>query len=357
MFVLAFLLIVLIYALANFYIGRKLYKSFKLVIPNLSRKVFLSVYGGFALITIASFLGAGGIVKYINAYWMGLFCYLFVFSVICDLVFLVFGKKYRNYKGFVALFLSACFVIFGLFNAASVKNTKYTVDLENCDMKIVLISDLHLGAVGSEKRLEKVIDEVNKKNSDIVCIVGDIFDNDFYEVHDTTRVKELLSSVNSKYGVYACLGNHDTGKTVDRMISFIDECGITLLKDEYAVIDEKLILCGRLDSHPIGEGLKRGDITKYFKAWETLDLPVVIMDHNPGNIREYGEEVDLIVCGHTHKGQLFPANFITNMIFDVDYGHFKRDEKSPDVIVTSGAGTWGMPIRVGSYCEVVTISV
>lgn len=382
MFIVAFLFIVLIYVLSNYYIGRKLYKSFKFVISGLKWQVFSAIYGGVALITILSFLGTGGIIKFINAYWMGLFAYLFMFSVVTDIVlgllglirkiplpestnnYLVKGlklipekNKYRNYQGFAVIFLSVCLVGFGIFNATDVENTEYHVDLENCDMKIVLISDLHLGAIGSESRLEKVIDGVNKQNADVVCIAGDIFDSDFSAVKDTKRVKEILGGINSKYGVYACLGNHDAGESVGEMVRFIGDCGITLLKDEYTVIDERLILAGRLDVRPIGKGMKRTDIKKYFAEWESLNMPVVVMDHNPGNIREYGSEVDLILCGHTHKGQIFPANLVTNMIFDVDYGHYKRDEKSPDVIVTSGAGTWGMPMRVGSDCEIVTIFV
>ena len=382
MFIVAFLFIVLIYVLSNYYIGRKLYKSFKFVIPGLKWQVFSAIYGGVALITILSFLGVGGIIKFINAYWMGLFAYLFMFSVITDIVFVFLGlirkipfpestnnylikglklipekNKYRNYQGFAVIFLSVCLVGFGIFNATTVVNTEYHVDLKNCDMKIVLISDLHLGAIGSEERLEKVVCGVNEKEPDIVCIAGDIFDSEFSAVKDIERVRELLSGINSKYGVYACLGNHDAGKSVGKMIEFVSECGITLLKDEYTVIDERLILVGRAEEYSIGKGIKRQEIKKYHYEWERLDMPVVVMDHNPGNIREYGNEADLILCGHTHKGQIFPVNIVTNMIFDVDYGHYKRDEKSPDVIVTSGVSTWGMPMRIGSDCEIVTIYV
>ena len=85
------------------------------------------------------------------------------------------------------------------------------------------------------------------------------------------------------------------------------------------------------------------------------DLPIIVMDHNPSNIKEYGKEVDLILSGHTHKGQIFPANLITNLMFTVDYGHFQKNADSPHVIVTSGASTWGMPMRIGTHNEVVSI--
>ena len=81
------------------------------------------------------------------------------------------------------------------------------------------------------------------------------------------------------------------------------------------------------------------------------------MDHQTGNIRDYGEETDLILCGHTHKGQMFPFNLITDAVFDVDYGYYRASVDSPQVIVTSGAGTWGPPQRVATDNEVAEILV
>ena len=114
-------------------------------------------------------------------------------------------------------------------------------------------------------------------------------------------------------------------------------------------------MAGRKDSFPIGgQGDKREKLTLPAKAGE---LPVIVMDHQPGNIRDYGEETDLILCGHTHQGQMFPFNLITNAVFDVDYGYYRASDDSPQVIVTSGAGTWGPPQRVATDNEVAEILV
>ena len=85
------------------------------------------------------------------------------------------------------------------------------------------------------------------------------------------------------------------------------------------------------------------------------NLPVVVMDHNPANVDAYSDEVDLILSGHTHKGQIFPGSLITNQMFSVDYGYYRKDAQSPHVVVTSGVGYWGMPLRVGTDCEIVSI--
>jgi methionine-S-sulfoxide reductase len=83
-------------------------------------------------------------------------------------------------------------------------------------------------------------------------------------------------------------------------------------------------------------------------------LPVIVLDHNPAAVNEY-DRGDLILCGHTHKGQIFPGSLFTRRLFPVDYGYYRRDDSAPHVIVSSGAGTWGMPMRVGTDCEIVLI--
>ena len=132
--------------------------------------------------------------------------------------------------------------------------------------------------------------------------------------------------------------------------------GETLLADEYAVIDNRLVLAGRLDASPIGgfDGRRRAPLESVL-AGAPEGLPVVVMDHNPAGASSYGSGVSLVLSGHTLKGQVFPGGLITGMMYDVDHGHWQKDAAAPHVIVTSGVGTWGMPMRVGTDSEVVTI--
>lgn len=140
------------------------------------------------------------------------------------------------------------------------------------------------------------------------------------------------------------------------MVAFLERANIHLLSDAYTVIDDRLVLVGRLDRSAIGGygKTKRKELSEFFVR-ENPDLPVIVMDHNPARIGEYTTQADLILCGHTHQGQLFPANWITNRMYTVDYGHYQEKADRPHVIVTSGVGTWGMPMRVGTNCEMVTI--
>ena len=139
------------------------------------------------------------------------------------------------------------------------------------------------------------------------------------------------------------------------MLDFLDGAGIRVLMDEAVVIDQRFVLAGRRDSFPIGA---HGDSRKNLEGLpDDKSLPVIVLDHQPGNIDEYGNEADLILCGHTHQGQMFPFNLITNAVFDVDYGYYRAGETTPQVIVTSGAGTWGPPLRVATDNEVVEINL
>jgi hypothetical protein len=257
--------------------------------------------------------------------------------------------------------LTVCTVGYGIYHANQLTQVHYTVQTQEAkkpaNMKIVLISDLHLGAIHSERRLEPLVNIINQMEPDLVAIAGDLFDdNNFDAIQDPERAITLLQQIKSTYGVYASLGNHDSGRNFDSMMEFLERSNIKLLTDDYEVIDNRLVLIGRVDPSPIGGfgDLKRQDISDLI---DTLDpnLPVVVMDHTPSNLNEYDERVDLILSGHTHKGQIFPAGLVTNMIFEVDYGYYQRDASSPHVIVTSGAGTWGMPMRVGTNNEVVSI--
>ena len=87
------------------------------------------------------------------------------------------------------------------------------------------------------------------------------------------------------------------------------------------------------------------------------NLPIIVMDHNPINIKEYDANINLLLSGHTHKGQIFPANLITDKMYVVDYGLYNENVNYPVTIVSSGAGTWGMPMRIGSHSEVVLIKL
>lgn len=298
------------------------------------------------------------IVNTIGSYWMGIFLYLVLFFVLSDLVLLLLRfikiENLDTFKPFVRLsgvVIAVSLIGYGVWNAYQLKVVEYTPDLSvEGGLNMVLISDLHLGAITSEKRMENIVDKVNELNPDVICIAGDFFDSDFSTIGDTTRAVELLRQLKAEYGVYCCLGNHDAGATFPQMELFLKDCGIKVLSEEAVTIDGRLTLAGRVDSSPIGSQGKhvRGDTEAFLN---TLDksLPIVVLDHNPINIGQYTGFDGLVLSGHTHHGQMWPANYVTA------YGVYNRKNGLPQYIVTSGVGIWGMPVRVASNCEVVML--
>lgn len=333
--------------------------------------LLIIVIVGFARALIPFPDGVKHILGILSGYLMGFLMYFLMFTVAAEIIFalprilkLSFALS-RYFNGAVmasVLLVSLVTCIFGFINAGNIKHVSYDVQLygkeDISDMNIVMISDLHLGAIGSEERLEKTVSEINKEKPDIICIAGDFFDTDFASVRDPEKALESLKKLSAKYGIYACVGNHDGGSTHEKMTEFLDKAGITLLADTYTVVDDRLIIVGRLDGSAIGGygDKERRPLSEVFDVEETTH-PVIVLDHNPVNIDEYSTESDIILCGHTHRGQVFPANLVTKAVYTVDYGYYKKDQSSPHVIVSSGVGTWGMPMRVGTNCEIVKINI
>jgi len=302
---------------------------------------------------------------------MGIFMYLILLFFSADILILLGKITYiiqasmlsniRFYSGLAVVILTAGIVTYGLVNANRIKIIDYEIELNNAslnDLRIVLISDTHLGDINSEKNLERMVQSINSLNPDIVCITGDIFNDNFNLIRNPDRAISLFRSINATYGVFACLGNHDGGRTLNQMKTFLEDSNIKLLNDEHVVIDGRFALFGRLDASPIGGfgELQRRDISETI-ASVGVNMPVIVMEHNPSHVKDYGREVNLILAGHTHSGQMFPGNLVTRAMFVVDHGHYQKDIYNPHIIVTSGVSTWRPPMRIGTNNEIVNILV
>ncbi len=362
------------YGGTNYYIGVRIFQGLSFPFPYINGKIYAAIYLVIVLSVILGRLplpsGIKGLMNWIGSYWMGIFVYLFMLLLLADLAISLgsmvkvvpkpIPQNFRYYQALIVLLLTAGIAAYGTYNANQIKHVSYDIQIKKTplaeDMKIALISDLHLGAVGSEKRLEGIVKGINSLEPDLVCLAGDIFNDDYNAILDPDKAIALLKSIKSAHGVYACLGNHDGGKTFNEMLRFLDKSNISLLNDEYVIIDKQLVLLGRVDPSPIGGfgELKRKDIKEILPFLDTK-LPIVVIDHTPSKIEQYGQEIDLLLAGHTHKGQIFPFNLITKAIFTVDYGYYQKDANSPHVVVTSGVGTWAMPMRIATNSEIVTV--
>lgn len=320
----------------HYYLARRIWHCVQAFCPKL-RLVYVLLL--FIFLTAMMFLSIARpfqgvpqrIISIIGTGWMGMFVYLLLYFLTADLFCLLarfftgMPQKLRLATELGAIALALITVVYGFFHANRIYTVHYNVQLTEqpaSQMRVVMLSDLHLGAVHSEARLEKVVASINGQKPDLVCIAGDIFDNDYHSILNPDQVVHTLKKISATYGVYACLGNHDAGAEFAQMEAFLERADIHLLKEEHVVIEEQLILAGRLDGSPIGKynSEKRQSLQEVLSG-AAAELPVVMLDHNPANISQYRTEADLILSGHTHKGQIFPGSFITNAMYTVDYGY------------------------------------
>jgi len=377
-------IIIVVFGGANFYVAIRLHQWLSLLFTNVHTAIYICAY---TLITLTMFLGfllpssvplpiaLRKAIDWIGACWMGVYLTLLALNVIADAALLIgslvkliprpMPQSVRFYAGLAVTMLTICLALHGVYNARQIRTTVYEVTLsgkelpaEMPEMKIALISDLHLGAIGFvENSLEHIVAQINAIEPDIVCIVGDIFNGDYYAIDDPEAAIAALGGIEAKHGVYACFGNHDGGRTIDKFAAFLEECGIRLLQEEFEVLQPGVAIAGRLDRSPIGgAGERRRKPTEDFLGEVDQSLPIIVLDHDPAHAVEYGSAADLILAGHTHKGQLFPNNILTKFMYKVVYGYYK-EAGGPHVVITSGAGTWGPPMRVGSFNEIVSITL
>lgn len=329
--------------------------------------------------------------RVISNYWLGTLEYILLFIITFDVIRRVTGHsffmKYRYpamlhtmpknlviFGGF-AIGLILMVSIYGVLHARRVYVRQDPVVIEKSSslpgLKIALIADLHLGYNSTKSHVRKIVDTINSQNVDLVCIAGDLFDNDYDAIKDPDKVADILSGIKSRYGTYACWGNHDVSEKIlagftfpqketivrdGRFTEFLHHAGITMLEDETVCIDNAFYLVGRRDK----DMAKKEQLLRktFSEITEPLDpsLPIIVMDHQPGELSEASDAgVDLDLSGHTHDGQMFPANLVVHFLWENACGVLKKGSMTS--IVTSGAGVWGPAMRVGTNNEVVIANV
>lgn len=353
---------------------------------------FTAVYAFICLMPLISFLLPETVVKRTLAqagnFWMGTFLYLVLIILLLDLIRVIMKRLTFTRKlihgsskifiltGCAVIIASAGLSLYGTYNARQIHMTRYSVEIPSesmsgKSMKIVLAADLHLGYSIGFKQVEKMADMINKTEPDLVCFSGDIFDNYYEALDNPEKIREALSGINSKYGVYACYGNHDYEEEIlagftfdseehvyigDKMRKLLYDAGIRTLEDESVLIDDSFYLVGRKDySSRKKSGSGRMSPEELLGGLD-LEKPVIVMDHQPRELQELAAAgADMDLCGHTHDGQVFPGNLVMSLIWENPCGYLKKDEMHN--IVTSGVGIFGPYMRVGTKSEIVEIDV
>lgn len=319
------------------------------------------------------------IFKILSNYWIGIFfCALFL-AAAGDLIGLFIPRKDQSILAAAGVMILAAvmiFTVYGSIHARQIDTMDYAVTVDKAcagrkELKVALAADLHLGYNSGLSQVKKMVKQINRGKPDLVCIAGDIFDNEFRAVKDPEKIEKELRKIQSTYGTYACWGNHDIGEKIlggftfgtkkapdnDRqMEEFLSRSGIRLLDDKTILIGGSFYLAGRKDPSKAGKmGEQRRNAEDLLKDCD-LTKPVIVMDHEPKELKQLSEAgTDLDLSGHTHDGQIFPGNLVTGMMWENSCGYKKIGNMNS--VVTSGAGVWGPPLRVGTKSEVCQITV
>lgn len=434
-----------VYILVNVYIFWRVTGWLKVGFPALRTRggvlASAAVYSFFALSFLIAFLmppqaAACRVMKQIGNYWLGVLLYMILIIVVADVTRLVLlhilhidrkklcTPRIRRIVGRACMVLILAVSVLGVVNAGIVRTTPYEITVNKQagkmdSLKVVLAADLHLGYNIGVRQMQKMVEKINEQDADLVVFAGDIFDNEWDAVEKPDEIAEILRGIRSKYGVYACYGNHDVEEPIlagftfggseskqssTEMDAFLEQANIRLLQDEGVLIDGSFYLYGRPDAQRPGaaaasagaaeaiapaavaaatagtaenEGTTQ-EVSAQRQQNQTAGAagaagharltpdeitqgmdkskPILVIDHQPRELAELAAAgVDVDLCGHTHDGQIFPANIIVNLTWENAYGYLKEGKMHN--IVTSGVGLFGPNMRVGTKAEICPITI
>ena len=248
-------------------------------------------------------------------------------------------------------------------NAKAIDNAR-DIELEIVKVKInnlkqpysmVQISDIHIGGLIDKNFIKSLVDKVNILKPDVVVITGDLVDT---KLDFAKPALDELKNIQSKFGTYFIVGNHEYFHGVQPIINYVNSLGIKTLENENVYIGQKDVgfyLCGVYDRFGDKYGAYKPDINKALE--NTQNEPTVLLAHQPKYVNEIETKgIDLILCGHTHGGQIFPFNFLVKLQQPYVRGLHIHNEFT-QVYVNKGTGFWGPPMRLGASSEITYLKL
>lgn len=276
-------------------------------------------------------------------------------------------RKWLYSSGLVPVLVTAVIMICGVITMNNVIATTYEVQTEKElrpeGYRVVMIADSHYGVAGSYEDLVIKADEISSLSPDAVILCGDIVD----ETTEPAQVDEIFDAfggIRTAYGVYFVWGNHDRSSAAlhtqfseEYLRNVIAENGITILEDEVLNINDDLVIVGREDKYEAKKGKDRKPMEVLMQDVDRSRF-VICADHQPSSFEEESRcGVDLILSGHTHGGQIWPARQVEE-ILALDDGIYGRYEiGNTTAIVTSGFYGWSWPVKSGVPSEYVVVDI
>ncbi len=214
-------------------------------------------------------------------------------------------------------------------------------------LKIVMLSDLHAGFHNRRAEVSRWVDMINAEQADLILIAGDMVDGNVRPLQEQGTAEELRR-LNAP--TFACVGNHEYITGLDKALDLLNMTDIRILRDDTVTVDGVTIV-GRDDR----VNRHRKSVKQLLQGVDRNHY-IILLDHQPYQLEEAEQNgVDLQLSGHTHRGQVWPLNWVTRAMYECDYGQYQRGKT--DYYVSSGMGIWGGKFRIGTDSEYVVITI
>lgn len=363
--------IIIIHTLFNFYV---FWRGWKLLPGKKTYKIpFAAIFVSELLIFLVGFIGGNNLpiellrpILVIGFSWSVFIFYMVLFLFILDIarsLYRLIKKQAARLISFRRIYycssvlLTVLLMVWGYntYLHPSVVEKDIVVHKKTPhvgQLRIVVASDLHIGIVSNKETVQRYVSKIMEQNPDIILLPGDIVDYDLAPLIDQ-RIDEDLKRLQAPYGVYACTGNHEHYADGGNKIKWIKEkTDIILLQDSVAKVAGSFYIVGREDRRSPKKPLPLDKIIGGIDR----ELPVIVLNHRPENINEEVENnIDMAFYGHTHNGQIVPANYALNIFFELVYGY--KQKGNTHLFVSSGLGVGGPEYRIGTQSEVLVVNV
>ena len=377
-YVIWFSVFLLVYGSGNFYIGLRGWQAFprNAVFSRVYIITFILValsYFASRIIENFSVCQASSALFWIGSFWFGFMLYFFAAALFFDIIRLS-NHIFNFYPSFIinnydrvktvsavsVIIITIIIHIYGFANARGLNIREISLSVPKKagslkELRIAFVSDIHLGTIIKNARLERMVSSINGLKPDIIILGGDVFDEDLKPVL-LYNMGDILKDLKARFGTYAVSGNHEYYGGIEEAAAYLENHGIRVLRDRVMKINNSFYIAGA-DDHTKKQFT--GTAPLQFKDLlkdADMNLPVILAVHNPQRIKEAVDiGADVMLSGHTHNGQLWPITLITNMIYEVSYGY--RKIGSTQAYVSSGYGSWGPPVRIGTSTEIMLLKL
>ena len=282
--------------------------------------------------------------------------YLFMLFLLADVArwIGILPREYLHASGVGSLVVLLLIVgIFTYGNLHYYNKVKVPIALKSSKrlkqpVKMVMVSDIHLGYHNTRTDLAKWVDMINAEKPDYVLIAGDIVDFSVVPLLRADMAKEFRRL---QAPVFACLGNHDYYAGEPNSEKFYRDAGIKLLRDATIDLGNGIMLIGRDDRTN-----KRRKPLKDLMSGVDRNNYLILLDHQPYHLEDAERNgVDFQFSGHTHDGQVWPVNWIEKAIYEDSYGPLMKGRTF--YYVSSGLGIWGGKFRIGTQSEYCVVTI